>query len=53
MKVKKHCASDRIFYLLVGLIIIIAFFITLLPFMYVIAVSFSAVSYTHLTLPTT
>ncbi len=41
MKMKKSCASDRIFYLLVGLIIVVAFFITLLPFLYVISVSFS------------
>lgn len=41
MKIKKRCASDRVFYFLVWFLIIFGFFITLLPFMYVISVSFS------------
>ena len=41
MKIKKRCASDRVFYFLVWFLIIFSFFITLLPFMYVISVSFS------------
>ena len=41
MKIKKRCASDRVFYFLVWFQIIFGFFITLLPFMYVISVSFS------------
>ncbi len=43
MKIKKRCASDRVFYFLVWFLIIFGFFITLLPFMYVISVSFSDV----------
>lgn len=41
MKIKKRCASDQVFYFLVWFLIIFGFFITLLPFMYVISVSFS------------
>ena len=41
MKIKKRCASDRVFYFLVWFLSIFGFFITLLPFMYVISVSFS------------
>ena len=43
MKIRKRCASDRVFYFLVWFLIIFGFFITLLPFMYVISVSFSDV----------
>ena len=43
MKIKKRCASDRVFYFLVWFLIIFGFFITLLPFMYVISGSFSDV----------
>lgn len=45
MRIKKRCASDWLFTILVGIIIVIAFFITLLPFVYVIAVSFSDLEY--------
>lgn len=45
MRIKKRCASDWMFTILVGIIIVIAFFITLLPFIYVIAVSFSDLEY--------
>ncbi len=41
MKFTKLCASDRVFYLLVWIFVVIAFIITLMPFWYVICISFS------------